>query len=242
MPFVLGNILSCFVPGGANRKKVRSATVMFFYKPIIKRFIKKNFNERAHSMKFVRQMNIQRLVCLVNDKYYVKIFSKVPNKKLQEFKRLVDYITPYMDVLIPTVFVDKKHSMYVCKKIENHSIYDFDRELILQNEDKIKKQVIKIIDNLQSINVKDIPNYEKYMIGIQKRSPGNPDEKPSKMVLGHFDISETNLLFDDNFNIHTLIDWDALSITDLSGTDLYIFQGNWQRFINRISRNKKKVS
>lgn len=227
IPFYIGTLFACFVPNSHKRHVVRGWVNCILYFPRISLFVKRIYGEFAHNVRFVRQHTPDRCVCIVNDKYYVKIFKKVPVKKLKAFADLTDYVARCLHIEIPLVFVGKISSMYVCEKLKGHSIYDFDKKYVLKHRKKIESQVAKIIDDLQKIDVKKIPNYKNYTSALQN----SPVEKiTSKSVLGHFDLNETNFLFDDDLNICGIIDWDGLRITNDKDKDMQIFMKYWKRY------------
>ena len=227
IPFYIGTFAACFVPSSHKRHVVRGWVNGILYFPRIFMLIWEIYGKFAYKIRFVRQHSPDRCVCVVNDKYYVKIFKRVPVKKLKAFGVLTDYIAPYIRVAIPQIYVGKISNVYVCEKLQGHSIYDFDKKLVLKHHRKIENQVAKIIDDLQKINVKKIPNWRQYMTALQS----NDAEKiTSKSVLGHFDLNETNFLFDDNLNICGLIDWDGLRITNDKNKDMQIFMKYWNRY------------
>ena len=75
IPFYVGNVITWFVPDGARRARVRGAVNIALYRPRISAFIKRVYNEKIRTIKFIRQINLNRFVCLVNNKYYVKVFN-----------------------------------------------------------------------------------------------------------------------------------------------------------------------
>ena len=98
-----------------------------------------------------------------------------------------------------------------------------------QNEDKIISQVKKLIAEIQNIKIDSIPNHERYIHSLQpERLPEPPTDKP-RYVLAHFDLNESNFLFDDDVNIIGVIDWDMCSITKNPDTDMSIFTFFWER-------------
>ncbi len=232
IPFYLGNLAACFVPGSNNRTHVRAVTNLFLYHPKITRFIRREFGEGTHSIKFIRQRTLNRVVCLVNDRYYVKIFRDVTNAQLKDFEFIANYIRPYIHVNIPRVIVDDHAPMYVCEKIPGRHIEDFDHETVIQNEQKIHAQVFQIISELQSINVDAIPDNARFNDSMQTRTIEEPTDNPRR-VLGHFDLNETNLFFDDDLNVCAVIDWDTLSIANNPDSDRRIFLKYWNRYKNR---------
>ena len=66
-----------------------------------------------------------------------------------------------------------------------------------------------------------------------ERASEPPIDKP-RPVLAHFDLNETNLLFDDDMNICGIIDWDMCSVAKNPDTDLFVFTKFWNRFISAI--------
>lgn len=137
MSFILGNVLSWFVPGQQNRRRVRARAVLNTARPKIKRFIKEAYGEGVVSIEPIRQITLNRAVYLVNDKYYVKVFRNVSNKKLKNFAFLVNYIRGFIHVEIPEVIISKRLKIYACKKIDGFLIGHFSRDQILANQDKI---------------------------------------------------------------------------------------------------------
>jgi hypothetical protein len=228
----MGNIIACFVPGTDNRRKVRSWAVLNAARRTIKRFIREAYGEKMDSIVPVRQITLNRVVYLVNDKYYVKVFRNVTNKQLKDFEFLTDYVQRRISVKMPKVVVDKKAPIYSCKRVNGRSIYSFAKEEVLQHEKKLMKQLDAIIAELQSIDVKKIPHYERYMDSMQLRTK----EKPAaheKMVLAHFDLNESNFLYDGRMNIVAIIDWDTLSIAKNGDTDKTIFMKYWRQYMKR---------
>lgn len=229
LPFYIGNFVACFVPGSKNRAHCRASINLFLYYPKIVAFIRNTFGQRVTSVKFIRQRTLNRVVCLVNNKYYVKIFRDVTHAQLKNFEFIANYIRPYISVTIPRVIVDRRAPMYVCEKIPGHPIDDFKRADVLRHEAKIHAQVFKIIDELQSIDVNAIPDNNRFNDSMQTRTIELPTKTPRR-VLGHFDLNETNLFFDDDLNVCAVIDWDTLSIANNPETDKRIFLKYWNRY------------
>lgn len=229
IPFYIGNLAACFVPGSARRARTRGAVNLMLYRPKIAAFIKREFGEKLVSIRFVRQRTLNRVVCLVNDKYYVKIFRDVTNARLRDFVFLVNYVRPYINVEIPAVFVDAHCPMYASPKISGRHIEEFSADELMKNNDKIQSQVRDIISQLQSIDVAAIPDNERFMTSMQFRTPELPCDNPRR-VLAHFDLNESNLFFDDDMNITAVIDWDTLSIANNPDTDWRIFLKWWNLF------------
>lgn len=84
LPFYIGNFLSCFIINGEKRHKIRGDVNFVLYKKPVARVIKRIFCEKAQDIKFIRQHTPSRFVCLVNDKYFVKIFKYSHKKRLKK--------------------------------------------------------------------------------------------------------------------------------------------------------------
>ena len=231
IPFYIGNFLACFIPNARGRSNMRGKVNNFFYKPIIARLVKKVFNEKAHTIKFVRQHTPSRFVCVVNDKYFIKVFKNMSHKKLENFQFLVNYVQKNVSVNMPQVFIGNVNNMYATRKIQGKSIYDFDYKFVLQNQQKILSQVEQIISSLQNINLKKIPNAERFCVALEATSKRIKSEQiTDESVLAHFDMNVRNFLFDDNLNIIGLIDFDSLAITNDKNKDMQIFMKYWNRY------------
>ena len=240
IPFYVGNFLSWFTPGGARRAYVRGHVNTALYTPRIKALIKRVYNEKLEKIEFVRQINLNRFVCVVNDKYYVKVFRNISLQRLQEHKFLVDLVRPYLTVKVPEMYIDKHVPMYVCEKIDGRRIDRFDFKEILKNEDKIKNQVANVIKEIQSIDINSIPDNQRFLHGLQpERQPEKPAKPGAKPVLAHFDLNESNLFFDKDINIIGVIDWDTLSIAKNPETDMNVFMLFWNRFRKHVVNNVK---
>ena len=229
LPFFIGNFLACFVPDSHKRHVLRGWVNCILYAPRISLFLKRIYGHFAYKIKFVRQHSPDRCVGIVNDEYYVKIFKKVPVKKIRAFAMLTGYIAKHLNINIPHIYASEIASIYVCKKLPGHTIYDFDKARVLDNEEKILAQVAKIINDLQSIDIKKIPGYNGFVSALQS---DEHEEITTQSVLGHFDMNETNFLFDDDLNICGLIDWDGLRITNDKNKDMQIFMKYWNRYKN----------
>ena len=77
IPFYIGNFLAVFVPGGARRARVRGNINAVLYTPRVKNFIRRVYNVPVNSIKFVRQINLNRVCLVVNNRYYVKLFRNI---------------------------------------------------------------------------------------------------------------------------------------------------------------------
>ncbi|MBO7509311.1 MAG: phosphotransferase [Alphaproteobacteria bacterium] len=239
VPFYVGNFLAMFVHDGVRRARVRGGINVALYTPRIKSFIKRVYGESVTSIKFVRQINLNRFVCVANDKYYVKVFRNITLQRVQEHKFLVDFVRPFVNVTIPDMYVDDNIPMYVSEKIPGHPIGFFDSKTILANEDKIISQIKDIISQIQSVKVQSVPNYERFWGGLQPERQPEKELRPDQTtgpVLAHFDLNETNLFFDDDMNITGIIDWDTLSIAKNPETDMNVFMLFWTRFMKRMPK------
>ncbi len=236
IPFYIGNFLAIFVPDGARRARVRGNVNATLYGPRIKRFIKRVYGEQVKKIKFVRQINLNRVCCVVNDKYYVKLFRNITPARVKNYKDLMDFVQPRISVRIPTIYTDDSMAMYVSEKIPGRAIDSFDDATILRNESKIKKQVLKIIDEIQNVKLSEIPNCGRFVHSLQPERNAEPPIKKPHPVLAHFDLNETNLLFDDDMNIVGIVDWDMCSITKNPDTDLHVFNFFWNRFMGHIKK------
>lgn len=232
VPFYVGNFLAIFVPDGARRARVRGNVNMALYTPRIKHFIKRVYNEPVKSIKFIRQINLNRVCLCVNGKYYVKLFRNITPERVKNYKELMDFIAPRISVRMPVVYADDNMAMYVSEKIPGRGIGEFDTETILKNEDKIKSQVEKIISEIQAIKPESIPGVERFGHSLQPERATEPKINVPHPVLAHFDLNETNLLFDDDMNIIGVIDWDMCSIAQNPDTDMFVFNRFWNRFMN----------
>ncbi len=237
IPFYIGNFLAMFVPDGARRARVRGNVNATLYAPRIKRFIKRIYNEPVKSIKFVRQINLNRVCCVVNGKYYVKLFRNITVQRVKNYQELMEFVQPRISVRMPKIYADDHMAMYVSEKIPGHGIKDFDAKTILKNEDKIKDQVIKIIAEIQAIKIKSIPGYQRFSHSLQPERATEPATDEPKPVLAHFDLNETNLLFDDDMNICGIVDWDMCSIAQNPDTDIFVFNRFWNRFKKTLMRN-----
>ena len=236
-PFYIGNFLACFVLGARRRSNARGNVNNFFYSPVVAHFIKKVFGEKAHTIKFVRQHTPSRFVCVVNDKYFIKIFKKMSHEKLENFEFLVNYVRNNVFVNIPKVYIGKADNIYATEKIEGKSIYDFDEKFVLRYEAKILTQVEQIIFSLQNINLHKIPNPERFCVALETTSKKiKPEPVTDESVLAHLDLNVRNFLFDNDMNIIGLIDFDSLSITNDKNKDMQIFMKYWNRYKEKAAR------
>lgn len=210
IPFFIGCFLSCFIPGIQNRRNVRGwINVLFFYFPI-KRFVKRVYNEPIKKIRFVRQISMKRMTCVVNDKYFVKIFRFVSVKRLNDYKNLLDAIRPYLNVNIPEIFVDKHIPMYVDERLPGTIMTYLNKKDVIKHERKITTQVHKMVDDLSGIPHKNIPNKELFVVKLQAKKIPNNVKITKKFGLAHDDLNPGNLLLDKDFNLVGVIDWDSL--------------------------------
>ena len=231
LPFYISNFLSCFIWNKAARHKFRGRVNCFLYTPMMRRFIKKTFDVNVETIKFIRQNTASRCVCVINDKYFVKIFKHDMGNRLADFKFLIDYITPFIKTTIPPVYVSKNNHMYVTKKISGAGIYAFDKKFVLKHEKKILTQADSIILQLQSIDVSKIPNMERFCVALESTTKdAKPEQTSGESVLAHLDLNIRNFLFDDDLNICGLIDFDSLCIINDKMRDKQILMKYWERY------------
>lgn len=231
LPFYIGNFLSCFVLNGEKRHKIRSNINFALYKKPVARVIKQVFNEEVKDIKFIRQHTPSRFVCLVNDKYFVKIFKNSSKKRIKNFEFLVNYVRKFMDVNIPKVYTSNDGHTYITEIIPGTGIYAFDKEFALKNEEKFLKQSSHIISQLQSIDLKKIPDAKRFTIALESTSKKTKIENlTNESVLAHLDLNVRNFLFDKDFNICGLIDFDSMCIINDKNKDMQIVVKYWERY------------
>ena len=231
LPFYISNFLSCFVAGKSARHRFRGAMNSFLYRPSVAHFVKQTFGDKTHDVKFVRQHTMGRCVCVVNDEYFVKIFRNMSGARLKNFEFLVNYVARKMDIKIPRVYIAKNNHMYVTKKANGFSIYDFDKKFVVKHEKKILAQVDNIISQLQSIDVKKLPDANRFSVALEATSKNiKPEPITSESVLSHGDLNVRNFLFDKNLNICGLIDFDGMRITNNRKYDKNVFIKYWNRY------------
>lgn len=234
--FFISNLIVCLVPGSARRHSVRGKINTWLLEPVIVRFVRKTWGERVNDIHFVRQNTPSRFVCVVNNKYFVKVFANLPMKKLKDFQELMQYIRPKLKVQIPNVVAHRSIPMYATERVKGKHITEFDKEFILQNQDKILEQVHKFIRALQRIKVDGIPNKDRFLTALQERTVEAPCKKP-RQVFAHFDLNILNMMFDDELNLCAIIDWDAVSIANNPTTDTTIFLKYWNRWKRRMMKS-----
>jgi thiamine kinase-like enzyme len=191
--------------------------------------------KKINSVRFIRQNTLNRIVCVVNDTYFVKIFRNVTVRRLKDFAFLSEYVEKRMKVIVPHVIVHNKIPMYVCERVPGKSIEDFDGAYVLKKSEYILKQVHNIIRQLQRIKVADIPNNERFLDSLQQRTKEAKCKK-QKPVLAHFDLNMLNFLFADDLSITSVIDWDTLSIAKNPTTDTTIFLKYWNRYKRKYTK------
>jgi hypothetical protein len=239
VPFYISNFVSWFIKKQSVRHRVRGRVNSFLYTPIIKRFIKKTFHEKTKTVCFVRQHTPSRFVCVVNDKYFIKVFKHNPWKRMKNFEFLVNYIAKKMSIKIPRVYVSKNNHMYATPRIQGRSLYDFDKEFVLKHEKKILIQVDKIIRELQSIDIHKIPNATRFTKALESTSHNvKPEPITADSVLTHNDLNVRNLLFDKDMNICGLIDFDGLCITNDKTHDKQTFMKYWNRYKEKSDKKQ----
>ena len=243
IPFIVGNLAACFVPGHERRKLTRAYVNRVLFYPAIWLFVWRRFGVRPRTIKFVRQVTLGRVVFAVNDTYFVKIFRDVSNRRLRAHARLLDLVigefagSGCAHIAIPPIVVARRAPMYACARVAGEHLRTFAPKKILANRAKIERQVADIIAVLQSIDVNKIPDKEIYLTAMQSRTVERPGAE--KEVLAHFDLNRTNCLFDENMDICAVIDWDGLSIAKNPETDWSIFMKNWVDFIAHTERAAK---
>jgi len=203
----------------------------FLYTPTMSRFVRQIYGEKTQSVKFVRQQTPSRFVSVINDKYFVKVFKHNMKPRLKNFEFLVNYIRDFIDIPIPKVYVSKNNHMYVTELLDGYSIHYFDKEYVLQHEEKIINQVKHVIQQLQSIDVHKIPNPQRFENPLEKTHKQMECETlTNHSVLAHNDMNVRNFLFDKDLNICGFIDFDALAITNDADKDMRIFMKYWKQY------------
>lgn len=232
IPFYLSGFVSYFVPGRYRRRRVRGTiNVFLFYIPIA-RFIRRIYGVKTKKIRFVRQVSMNRITCVVNDRYYVKIFRDVSVKQLNDYKFLLNFIRPHLFVNIPDVFVADYIPMYVADRLPGKDLLDFDKSLIMKNEKKIKTQVFNMIKEMQAIPVKSIPENERFVFTLQQKMHKEKIKIGRNSVLAHLDLNASNLLMDKDLNVISVVDWDSLSIVSNPQIDKDSFENLWNIFKN----------
>ena len=230
IPFFIGTFISYFIPGRDRRHRVRGHINLFFFYIPIAIFIRRVYGERVKSIRFVRQISMKRMTCVVNNKYYVKVFRFVSVRRLNEYKLLLDFIRAKLPVDIPRIFVAKHIPMYVAKKLPGKELSKFNKKQIIQNQRKIRAQVFAIIKALSTIPIDSIPDKERFASRIQARKVENVIGPNS--VLAHCDLNAGNILLNKDLNVTGIIDWDSLAIVPNPNKDREYFEHLWKKFIN----------
>ena len=228
IPFYISGFISYFSPGHYRRRYVRGTINVFFFRVSIAHFVKHIYGVDIKNIRFVRQVSMNRMICVVNDRYYVKIFRDVSVKRLKDYKFLLDFIRPYLKVKIPEIFVHDTIPMYVADKLPGKDMRDFDKTSIIKNETKIKSQVMDVIDAMQSIPVKSIPDNERFLFPLQYKKNNRKNKIGRDSVLAHLDLNASNIRLDDNFNVVSIVDWDSLSIVGSPDIDKNSFEKLWE--------------
>ena len=232
LPFYVGGIISYFVPGRYRRRSVRGQINVFLFRGIINRFVERVYGVRVNKIRFVRQVSMNRMICVVNGRYYVKIFRDVSVMRLKDYKFLLDFIRPYLNIKIPEIFVHDKIPMYVADKLPGKDMRDFGKSTIIKHEKKIKSQMIEIINALQSVSVKSIPDNERFLLPLQPKKNSIKPKIGRDSVLAHLDLNASNIRLDDNFDVVSIVDWDSLSIVDSPNIDKDSFEKLWNIYKN----------
>lgn len=239
LPFYIGGFVSWFVPGRYRRRRVRGNINVLLYRIPISIFIKRVYGDKVHKIRFVRQVSMNRMTCVVNNRYFVKIFRDVSVEQLNDYKFLLDFIRPYLKIKIPEIFVAKNIPMYVADKLPGKDLKDFDKDLVIKYERKIKNQVVGMINDMQSIPLKLIPNNERFLFPLQSKRAGKEIKIGRNAVLAHLDLNVSNLLLDDKFNVVSIVDWDSLSIAQSPNIDKDSFEKLWEIYKKSKPSNQK---
>ncbi|MCQ2598781.1 MAG: hypothetical protein MJ187_00145 [Alphaproteobacteria bacterium] len=231
IPFFIGTFFSWFVPGRYNRRIVRgNINVLFFYVRI-KLFIRRVYGEHVKTIRFVRQVSTNRMTCVVNDRYYVKIFRNVSVQQLNAYRDLLNFIRPYLKVKIPDVFVDTSVPMYVADRLPGIDLVKMNKKQVLLHEERIKSQMLSVVAALQNIDVKSIPNYMLYCNALQMNTHTCEMHKINgDFVLAHSDLNASNLMLDKHFNVISILDWDSLHIVNDKSLEYKSFEQLWQKY------------
>lgn len=230
LSFIIGGVLSSVIRDTQRRRRFRGKFNLFWLRPYIARFIKRAYGEKIETLKFVRQQSMNRVVGIVNDKYYVKIFRKIRVKRIQDFAKLMSVVEKVVSVKINHVVADDKIAMYSYKKIDGMDIHRFEKEFVIKHKTKLFNQIKKIIQEIQSIDVQSVPPDERFVYDMHFEKHGNPSDI-KKCVFGHFDMNFGSFLFDKNLNIIALLDWDTIAITDELNGDWNKFMHYWGAYI-----------
>ncbi len=233
IPFIIGNFIACLIPWTKPRRNCRGYVNRILFYPWIARFVRRAYGERMKTLRFVRQRTLHRVVFIANDKYYVKVFRNVTHERICDFVELMGMVERVISVEVPHFIADKSLPIIGCAKNPGTDVHAIDKKLIIKNQDKIKKQVQKIIAELQSIDVEGIPNNDRFINNIQGRHKPEIECVGCRRVLGHFDMNPSNFLFDENLNIVSLVDWDSMQIANNPDTDWTYFVKRLEIFLSR---------
>ena len=113
IPFFIGNLIACFVPNNKRRSRVRGWVNVILFRPWVVALVRRTYGIRPKHVRFVRQITLNRMSCVVDDKYYVKVFRNADVNKLHNLKKLLDFIRPHISVEISDIVVHKHIPMYV---------------------------------------------------------------------------------------------------------------------------------
>lgn len=227
IPFYISGLLSNLFIGQDRRRRIRGNINVFLFRIPIAQFVRRTYGVHVKSVRFVRQVSMNRMTCVVNNRYYVKIFRDVSIKRLNSYQLLLDIVRPHLDVAIPKIFVAKRMPMYVADKLPGKNLHDFSKASVIKHERKIKSQVIKMIDELQEIPVKSIPNNELFLMPLQHKSSMRPPKIQKNSVLAHLDLNVSNFMLDNDYNVVGIVDWDSLSIVNDPNLDRDGFERLW---------------
>ena len=227
LSFIFGVIVSAPIRNSRIRRRIRGKINLFILRPYIRRFMKREYGIKINSLSFVRQQSLNRVVGLVNDKYFVKIFRNISVKRIQDFAELMGIVENSLSVTVPHIVADDKIAMFSYEKIDGVDINEFDKSRIQRDKKRLFTQVQDIIAQLQSINVRRIPQFDRFLTDIYSQKYGNPTVRSTSLTLGHFDVNLGNFLYDKNMNITSVIDWDTIAITDDVDACWGVFMRYW---------------
>ena len=236
IPFYISALISNLFTGQDRRRRIRGNVNVFLFRIPIARFVRRTYGVRVHTIRFVRQVSMNRMTCVVNNRYFVKIFRDVSVAQLNNYQLLLDIVRPHLGVEIPRIFVAKKMPMYVADKLSGKNLHEFGKDNIIKHEKKIKNQIVKMIDELQGISVKSIPNNELFLMPLQHKKNAKKPTITKNSVLAHLDLNVSNFMLDDKYNIVGVVDWDSLSIVNDANRDKNDFERLWNIYKSKPER------
>ena len=236
IPFYISALISNLFTGQDRRRRIRGNVNVFLFRIPIARFVRRTYGVRVHTIRFVRQVSMNRMTCVVNNRYFVKIFRDVSVAQLNNYQLLLDIVRPHLSVEIPRIFVAKKMPMYVADKLSGKNLHEFGKDNIIKHEKKIKTQVVKMIDELQGISVKTIPNNELFLVPLQHKKNVKKPTITKNSVLAHLDLNVSNFMLDDKYNVVGVVDWDSLSIVNDPNRDRNDFERLWNIYKSKPER------